>query len=186
MNFFRNIDLAIFAIINERWTTPALDSFMIHATNQETGILIILAILVIFAVLGRRKGRIAAVSALLSFAVIDPLGHYVIKRIIARPRPCHLDIGRLLVSCGGGFAMPSLHSAASFGIFTAIVFHYGAKSAPLYLLALVVAYSRVYVGVHWPTDVLVGALYGTAVGLAFVAASKRIFFREKKTDEKAP
>ncbi len=183
MTFLTDIDQRLFFLINGRWISPALDRFMVLATNQETGILIILAILVAFSVLGRRKGRIASLSAVLAYAFIDPVGHYIIKPLFARPRPCHLEIGRLLVDCGSGLAMPSLHSAASWGVFTAIVAFFGAPALPLFILAIIVGYSRVYVGVHWPFDVIVGAVYGAGIGLLAATILKKFFMKEKNAQK---
>ncbi|MCK5832883.1 phosphatase PAP2 family protein [bacterium] len=179
MNFFYNIDLSLFSLMNGKWVCPFLDRFMVLATNQETGILIIIGILVGITIIGRKKGRITALSALVGYAIIDPLGHYVIKPLIAKPRPCHLDLGRLLVDCGTGYAMPSLHAAASFGVFSVIVTHYGWPATPLYFLALIVAYSRVYVGVHWPMDIFAGAIYGAFIGVGISLLAKKLFKMEK-------
>ncbi len=186
LSAIQNIDMSIFNAVNGRWISPFLDRLMVLTTNQETGILIVIGLLALFALLGRKKGRVAALSVLVAYGIIDPLGSYVIKPLIARPRPCHLGIGRLLVDCGSGFAMPSLHAAASFGIFTALVVHYGWRAAPLYIFAAGVAYSRVYVGVHWPSDVVVGALYGASIGFAMAYLSKKIFFKKGNIDAKTP
>ncbi|HDR91170.1 MAG TPA: phosphatase PAP2 family protein [candidate division Zixibacteria bacterium] len=104
------------------------------------------------------------IATIIAIAIIDLVGAHVFKPLIARPRPCHLEIGRLLVRCGTGYAMPSLHAANTFGVFTPIVWRYKWKAAPLYIISILVSYSRIYVGVHWPLDVVVGMLWGVAVG----------------------
>ncbi len=184
LNFLHKIDMSMFEAMNGRWISPFLDRFMTLVTNQETGILIVIAILLLFAVLGSKKGRVAALSVVLAYGIIDSVGHYILKPLFGRPRPCHLEIGRLLVDCGSGLSMPSLHAAASFGIFTALITHYGWRTAPFYILAACVAYSRVYVGVHWPFDIFAGALYGAAVGFGMAYFSKKIFFKGDKPDAK--
>ena len=169
------LDRTLYLILNSLWTSPFLDRLMPIVTNQEIGILFLLAIFALTAVFARREGRIAVAGAVASYAIIDPFGHYVLKEIIARPRPCHLELGRLLVDCGGGYAMPSLHAAASMGVFLSLVLRLGPKWSPLILLSLLVGYSRIYVGVHWPADFLAGICYGAAVAVGIYFLGRRIF-----------
>jgi len=180
-----NIDLALFKIINIDWSCRSLDSVMPLFTDQTGGMLVILAFFLCFAVFGRRNGRVAVAAALVTVVIIDPVGHYLLKPLFARARPCHLEIGRLLVDCGTGFAMPSLHSANSFGVFTPFVVRFRWKAAPLYLLSFIVAYSRVYVGVHWPADVLIGAAYGVTIGLVVAFLSEWVIDKKIKPGNNA-
>jgi len=167
--------------MNSKWTCSFLDWSMPIVTDDLFGVIVLLIVLAAFAIFGRRNGRIALIAAIAAVAIIDPLGSQIIKPLIGRPRPCHLEMGRLLVGCGSGFSMPSLHAANSFGAFTAIVYRFGWKASPFYLIAFIVAWSRVYVGVHWPTDIMAGAFFGITIGLLTSAVCAKIF--EKKVDE---
>lgn len=159
------LDRSIYFLINTKWSNEFFDWLMPLVTNQEGGIFVLLGILLAFAVLGGRKGRITAIGCVIAVALIDPVGGQILKPLLARPRPCHLEIGRLLVDCGSGYAMPSLHSANTFGIITPLVWRYKWKAAPLFLISIIVSYSRIYVGVHWPMDVLAGMALGILAGL---------------------
>jgi undecaprenyl-diphosphatase len=179
-----DLEAQLYLLINTTWTCPLLDRIMPLITNQEGGIFVILALVAAMAILGRRDGRIALLAAIVAAVIIDGIGGHVFKPIIARPRPCHLEMGRLLVNCGSGFAMPSLHAANTFGIFTPFVVKFKWKAAPLYLIAFAVAYSRVYVGVHWPGDVFFGAIWGLFVGI-IVAYVILFMFTKGKNNTKS-
>jgi undecaprenyl-diphosphatase len=93
-----------------------------------------------------------------------------IKAAVERPRPDKTipQADSLIGAAGSSF--PSGHAATAFAGAVALTYFWR-RGAPLFfLLAAAIAFSRVYVGVHYPGDVLVGAALGTAVGLAWVAA----------------
>lgn len=177
------LDKTLFHLINTEWACEFLDWLMPLVTNQEAGIFVLLGIILAIGILGGRKGRMTAIACVISAAIIDFVGSNFLKEIIARPRPCHLEMGRLLVDCGSGYAMPSLHAANSFGVFTPIVWQYKWKAAPLYLIAIAVSYSRIYVGVHWPADTIGGLIWGIIVGtLVSWIFYKSVFGKNKKAE----
>jgi undecaprenyl-diphosphatase len=95
---------------------------------------------------------------------------YGIKLAVDRPRP-HFDP---LVRLPSDPSFPSGHAATSFAGATMLA-AYAPRLAPLlYLLAAAIAFSRVYVGVHYPLDVLAGAALGTAVGWAGITSLPRL------------
>lgn len=118
--------------------------------------------------------------ALIAFALCDQLSASLIKPLIERLRPCRdpmlAEQVRLLVHCGSGFSFPSTHATNHFGF--AIVIGasvYGNNKWPAYgllVIATMVSFAQVYVGVHYPIDVLCGALLGTFIGaLVWLAGS---------------
>lgn len=111
----------------------------------------------------RRQGLI--LLAALAAGVL--VGNVCLKNLIARPRPCWLDNSvRLLVSSPTDYSFPSGHtlsSAIGAAVLTKTDRRLGWAAIPI---AAVIAFSRLYLFVHYPTDILAGALLGAAIGLA--------------------
>ncbi|GIS54101.1 hypothetical protein Ct9H90mP29_11430 [bacterium] len=86
----------------------------------------------------------------------------------------------LLVSKGGKWSMPSNHAANIFTFAVILSYFYERYKTPLFLLAYLIAFSRVYVGVHYPGDVLVGSIFGYALGWIILTLWVILKMRELK------
>ena len=111
---------------------------------------------------------LATLSALLAYAVATEvtLG---LKLLVGRPRP-H---GHMLVTAYGS-SFPSGHAATAFAAAVAVGLLHRRLLAPLVVLAGLIAFSRVYLGVHYPFDVLAGAAIGTGIALALAPLTRRL------------
>ena len=124
---------------------------------------------------GARRGRFLVFSAGLGVAISDPLASRVIKSVFQRVRPCHADPPQLLpIGCSDSYSFPSSHAVNIFCEATIVSMVYPRAAPFAYLLATAVGYSRLYLGVHFPFDVLGGAAIGTAVGYGIVTMLRRI------------
>jgi undecaprenyl-diphosphatase len=122
----------------------------------------------VLSVTGGSRGRRAALHGLLGIALTSTVVNGPLKLLLRRKRPSLSLLGRpTLVTMPGSFSFPSGHSASAFAFATGVAREYPAAGVPVSIAAGVVAYSRVYAGVHYPSDVLVGAALG--VGAAGVA-----------------
>lgn len=92
------------------------------------------------------------------------------KLLIARTRPSYDP----LIPVPSSHSFPSGHSASSFAAATVIAAVSPRLRVPAFVLAAAIAFSRVYNGVHWPTDVLVGAAVGVVTALLLLAAARRV------------
>lgn len=95
--------------------------------------------------------------------------------MVGRIRPCHTlpDI-RLLVPCGGGKSFPSSHAVNNFAFAILLGSFFKEYKFHFIILASLVAFSRVYVGVHYPSDVIFGSILGCIIGFVFVYLHRNV------------
>jgi len=173
-------DKMIFNSINQQMANTTLDFVMPWATRLGNGAIIWLIIMALLYWFGGREGRKAAVLGLVSLIISHLLVDYLIKDLIARPRPfLELSQARVLVTPPTSFSFPSGHSSHGFAVATTWIGLRHRLGIPALILAALIAFSRIYVGVHYPLDVLGGLVVGVAVG-AVVLMGNRYRKRPRK------
>jgi membrane-associated phospholipid phosphatase len=159
------LDLAVYAAIAAT-TTPALDRAMSRLSRAADYSRLSLASAGLLGLTGGRDGRRAAAMGLASLAVTATVTNVAVKPLGRRPRPDRVAQAVPLarqVRMPSSRSFPSGHSAGAFAFATGVGHVMPAAAAPLRGLAALVAYSRVHTGVHYPGDVLAGALMGSAL-----------------------
>ncbi len=132
----------------------------------------------------RQKGLYLCIAFVLTIGITDSTNSHMLKKNMKRLRPCKVLEPRkdlhLLVPCGSGFSFPSSHAANHFAIATFLTLFFGKVfrwiKIPLMLWAGSIAFAQVYVGVHYPLDVVVGALWGVLIGWGVHLVSKHLPF----------
>ncbi len=158
-------DTSTFRQINEISVAPYLDTLCPLLRNPFFWVPLYGFILT-WALLRSRWGWQWVVVLFVVFAFTDLFSAQLIKPIVERVRPCHsLDFARRLVHCGSGYSFPSSHAANHFGISFFMLFTIARHSrwwtkSMLLLWAFAVSYAQIYVGVHYPLDVIAGGLLG--------------------------
>jgi len=116
--------------------------------------------------LDREHGGALFAATALAFAVERPL-YWLLKNSFQRRRPPEaIPCFRSVITASDRFSFPSGHTAAAFLLATLTTEHYGALALPLYLWSGAVGLSRVVLGVHFPTDIVAGALLGSGIAWA--------------------
>lgn len=187
-------DKTLFHFVNTGLSNPVLDWFMPRITDQDLWMAPLVLLWAGLLLLGGKRGRIAALLLAIAVALADGTAYYLIKPLSARPRPSHelADSINLLVGRGGRYGFVSNHAANLFAASALLAAFYPYLRGPLYASAALVAFSRVYVGVHYPGDVLFGGILGYGLAHLILSAWGRVKLTELKRgrtwvrDERGP
>lgn len=157
-------ELSILHWIREHWQHPLLDKAMpLISALADGGILWILLAVGLLCFCRTRRAGLSVGLALLAGLLV---GNLFLKNVVGRIRPYDLDPSvMLLIDRLTDFAFPSGHTLASFGAATALTVRYRRAGIAALTLAALIAFSRLYLFVHYPTDVLAGAVLGVCMGL---------------------
>jgi len=189
IEYLTEIDKIVFLSINQGLSNPFFDFLMPILRNPYTWAPLYLFIL-IFAIKNyKKRGIIMILFFLLSFGLGDMVSASVIKPQVMRVRPCN-DIPfkeqvKVRVRCGSGYSMPSSHATNHFamGVFLLMVFR--KKWKPIIWLSLIwaisISFAQIYVGVHYPGDILAGTIIGLLIGL--LTSSIFLFFQPDQPKE---
>ena len=161
-----NFDKKIFTFFNSSIANPIFDIFFPIITNQDIWIIPILLGIIILSIRGGTKGRIASIVLIIGVILADYSSAQIIKPYFQRLRPSHdiLDQIRLLVPKGGRYGFVSSHAANMYVSATILGYFYSKQKRLFFTIASLVAFSRVYVGVHYPADIVFGGLLGYGLG----------------------
>ncbi|MEI8073956.1 MAG: phosphatase PAP2 family protein [Bacteroidota bacterium] len=168
-------DMALFLKLNTVFTNPLFDHVLPLWRNANTWVPLYLFLIVFSVVNFRTKSLFWILGAILTVVLTDQISSSVVKPFFERPRPCNdpimiSHVRLLLDHCSGGYSFTSSHATNHFG-FAVYVFitlrSVFKKWTWLFLIwAATVSYAQVYVGVHYPLDILSGALLGSSIGFA--------------------
>ncbi|HHU87586.1 MAG: phosphatase PAP2 family protein [Pelotomaculaceae bacterium] len=170
------LDASCFKWINGSLHNSFFDGLMPLLSYAGQGGLIWIALGLSFFIFGRRSWKNAALLMLLALFASFLVDEELLKNIFRRPRPFETFAGiNLLVLPPDSYSFPSAHTANAFAAGLVLARKIPSVAGPVLALALLIAFSRVYVGVHYPLDILAGALVGAACALFVLKLETRIF-----------
>ncbi|MBK0380849.1 phosphatase PAP2 family protein [Mucilaginibacter segetis] len=175
-------DRHLFHFINHDLSNSFFDWLMPLMRNAKFWIPLYLFIIIFFIWVYKRRGLVIIVSLAMCVGFADFTSASMFKYFVKRDRPCRDAIVSSTViarvPCGTGYSFPSTHATDHFAIAVFLCFICYKKwpwVMPLSLFwAALICFAQVYVGVHFPVDVLCGAIYGALVGWAFSLFCKRV------------
>ena len=180
------IDKQIMVFLNKTISNPIFDFIMPIITNQNFLVFFGLILIGYLAYFGGKRGKITIVLLLIAAGFSDAICFQIIKPWVGRIRPSHefYEYINLLVSKGGKYSFPSNHAANSFVFATVLSYFYDKNRISLYILASTIAFSRVYVGVHYPLDIIFGSIIGYIISWIILSLWVIIKMRELKRGRK--
>jgi undecaprenyl-diphosphatase len=184
MEFLYSIDLAIFYFFNHTISTGFLDKFFSIITDVNKWYIAYIILVGIAFFKAGRKGKIAVIGLILLIIVTDQTGYRLLKETIERIRPCNALTDAITpIGCAGGFSFPSNHALNNFAAAVFLLRIFPDYKWIFLIVAALVSLSRIYLGVHYPSDVIGGALIGAAFGYLFsIGALKAEEYFQKRSD----
>jgi len=158
-----SFDFSVLNFIYDNFRCGILDTLM-PAVSKLGNAGLIWIVLAAALLIGRRN-RMAGVAVLCALVLDLIVCNVVLKPLVARIRPCDVNTAvQLLIARPADYSFPSGHTAAAFAATSALYFSRRRLWIPALVLAVLIAFSRLYLYVHYPTDILAGIVVGIFMG----------------------
>lgn len=165
------LDYSLFEWIHHGWQHPWLDAIMPHWREKTTWIPMYAILLALLLFRYKLAGLYYLLALVLVVGIADYTSSEIVKKSVKRPRPCReaalSQPTRDVLACGGGYSFTSSHATNHFAVALFLFLGWGRRWKRwrwlLLLWAASIALGQVYVGVHYPSDIVGGALLGSLI-----------------------
>ncbi|HEX8333835.1 MAG TPA: phosphatase PAP2 family protein [Segetibacter sp.] len=173
LQWIKQADISALHFINKQLASPSLDALMLLLREAYTWVPLYLFFILFFYFNTRNQFVQIILLTLLTFALTDFISASILKPLIGRLRPCYSPEITFAINnlpgCGGKYSMPSSHASNHFGLasFWFLIIQNTLQKTWywLWVWAIAIGFSQVYVGVHYPGDILAGFVFGTGIGV---------------------
>jgi len=167
IDILQKTDTQLFIFLNSIFSTTLLNYFFVAITDARFWILPAIVAATLFIKLEHNKALTVLLLALVTLAIADPVSSQIFKPLLHRPRPCHPDFfvnsAHMLFGFKSSLSFPSSHSTNMFALAFIFTKFYKSRWIWFFSFATLIGFSRIYVGVHYPGDVLGGAILGVII-----------------------
>ena len=179
-----DLDIRIFYFLNKELANPVLDFIMPIITNESFIIIPVVLVAVYFMIKGSRNTRMALLCMIIAVRLADFVAYRLIKPFFGRLRPCDVLPHVHILVKAGRYSFPSNHAANMMALAVVTAFFYKKYAWIVFVIALIEGFSRVYVGVHYPLDVMNGYILGALSAFLVMAVYRGIELEKKKKGAK--
>jgi membrane-associated phospholipid phosphatase len=175
MNSVLELDLSLFYLINSGWTNEVFDFVLPLVRNRYVWFPLYMSILTWLLIhFGSQKGAILIIGLISCVILSDTISSQVMKKYIGRTRPCNeIAMEDLVLErsiCRNSYSFPSSHATNHFAIAAFLILLGGFNRfvrISFWFWAAIISYAQIYVGLHYPLDVIGGALLGVIIARLF-------------------
>lgn len=167
-NFLQSIDTSVFIFLNSFLSCTVLNYFFVAITDIRFWLIPAAFAVTLYIAKERKHALLVIILVLVTVAISDPVSSQIFKHSFHRLRPCNIDVlvpgGHFLFGIKNSLSFPSSHATNMFAVAALFTFFYPRKWLYFFGFASLIGFSRIYDGVHYPGDVLGGAVLGVIVG----------------------
>ena len=167
-HFLIQIDRSVFLFFNKTLSNPFFDTIFPIITEPRNWLIVALIAMIFFIFKEKKKALGVIALVLIAVALSDLIAYRILKPLLGRLRPCHpefyIEGGRFLIGMKTSFSFPSNHAMNMFTAATVLSYFYRKYFGYFFGFAVLIGFSRIYVGVHYPLDIIGGAVFGIIFG----------------------
>jgi len=177
-HFLLQADRSVFLFFNKTLSNGFFDKIFPVITEPRNWLIVILIALIFFVIKEKKRAIGVLVVVVIAVALSDLIAYRIIKPLVGRYRPCHpeffVDGGNFLIGMKTSFSFPSNHAMNMFTAATVFSCFYNKYAGYFFGFAVLIGFSRIYVGVHFPLDIIGGVVFGMIVGTVVYLAYCRL------------